>query len=72
MHEIEVRTISSEEADHGVAELWANGEQIGYTRFEASDLVLRIEPRRDGSPLEVGVGSLSDALDEARRLIASF
>jgi hypothetical protein len=34
MHEIKVITISAEEVEHGVAELWAGGQQIAYTVFD--------------------------------------
>jgi hypothetical protein len=34
--------------------------------------MLRIEPRRDGAPVEVGVHSLADALAEASRLLARY
>jgi hypothetical protein len=51
MHEIRVSIVSPEAADHGVAELWAADELIGYTILEDSDLMLRIEPRRDRTAL---------------------
>ena len=54
MHEIRVSTVSAEEASYGVAELWADGELIGYTHFDDGGLMLRIEPRRDGAPVEAG------------------
>jgi hypothetical protein len=70
MHEIQVSTVSAEEAEHGVAELWAGGELIAYTLFEDGDLMLRINPRRDGTAVVVGAHSLAIALAEADRLIA--
>jgi hypothetical protein len=70
MHEIKVITISAEEVEHGVAELWANGQQIAYTVLDDGELKLRFEPRRDGTPVVVGVRGLTDALDEVRRLFA--
>ncbi len=69
MHEIRVSVMSPEEADHGIAELWAAGELIGFTVHEDSDLMLRIEPRRDGTPVIVGARSLTQALDRAYRLL---
>ena len=72
MLEIKVSTVSTEEGSYGVAELWAGGEQIGYTAFDDGDLILRIEPRRDGSPVVVGVRSLTNALAEAERLLARY
>ena len=50
MNEIEVHAISAEEVEHGVAELWRDGEQIAYTLYDrdSSELVLRIEPRKEG------------------------
>lgn len=50
MHEIRVSVMSPEEADHGIAELWAAGELIGFTVHEDSDLMLRIEPRATARP----------------------
>lgn len=70
MHEIRVSSVSPEEASYGVAELWAGGELIAYTRFDDGDLILRIDPRRDGAPVELGVHSLVAALAEATDLLA--
>jgi hypothetical protein len=70
MHEIRVNTVSPEEAFNGVAEFWARGELIAYTRFDDGDLMLRIDPRRDGAPVELGVHSLAVGLAEAYRLLA--
>jgi hypothetical protein len=74
MHEIEVRTVSAEEASDGVAELWRDGQQIAYTHydFDDGDLVLRIEPRYDGTPLVVEVRSLTAALAEVDRVLAVY
>jgi hypothetical protein len=72
MHEIEVSTVSTEEGSYGVAELWAGGEQIAYTSFDDGDLMLRIEPRHDGTRVVVGVRSLTNALAEAERLLALY
>lgn len=70
MHEIKVVSASAEEASYGVTELWAGGRLIGYTLYEDGDLMLRIEPSSDGSPVVVGVQGLADALAEADRLLA--
>jgi hypothetical protein len=70
LHEIQVSTVSPEEASYGVAELWAGGELIAYTHLDEGDLMLRIDPRRDGAPVEVGVHSLVVALAEANDLLA--
>jgi hypothetical protein len=72
MHQIRVITISAEEAEHGVAELWAGGEQIAYTLLDDGELKLRFKPRHDGSPLEVGLRSLTDALAEVDRHLALY
>jgi hypothetical protein len=71
MHEIKVITISAEEAEHGVAELWAGGEQIAYSVLDDGELKLRFPPRHDGSPVMVGVRSLTEALAELDRVIAA-
>jgi hypothetical protein len=65
MHEIHVSVMSPEAADHGVAELWTEEEFIGYTLLEDGDLMLRIEPRRDGTAVVVGARSLAVALARA-------
>jgi hypothetical protein len=69
MHEIRVSIISPEAADHGVAEFWTAGELIGYTILEDSDLMLRIEPRQDRTPVIVGARSLAQALTRAEHLL---
>jgi hypothetical protein len=73
MREIEVLTVSAEEASDGVAELW-RGQQIAYTHydFDAGGLMLRIEPRHDGSPLVVDVRSRTAALAEVDRVLAVY
>ncbi len=70
MHEIKVITISAEEAEHGVAELWAGGEQIAYTFLDDGELKLRFPPRHDGSAVTVGLRSLTEAIAELGRVIA--
>jgi hypothetical protein len=72
MHEIKVITISAEEAEHGVAELWAGGQQIAYTVLDDGELKLRFQSRHDGTPLVVGVRSLTEALAEVDRLVAVY
>jgi hypothetical protein len=74
MYEIEVRTTGAEEASDGVTELWLEGEQIAYTHYDPHDghLLLRIDPREDGSPLKVDVRSLSNALAEVERVLAVY
>jgi hypothetical protein len=72
VHEIKVITISAEEAEHGVAELWAGGEQIAYTLFEDGELMLRFEPRHDGTPVVIGMRHLTDALAEVDRRLTVF
>ena len=66
MHEIRVISVSREEASYGVAEFWAGGELIAYTHYGDSDLMLRIDPRRDGAPVVVGAHSLAIALAEPK------
>ena len=72
MHEIEVTTVSPEEASYGIAELWVGGQLIAYTHFDDGDLMLRIEPRDDGAPVVVGVHGLTNARAEAHRLLAQY
>jgi hypothetical protein len=72
MHEIRVSILSPEAADNGVAELWAANELIGYTILEDSDLMLRIEPRRDHAAVVVGARSLAQALNRAGHLLEHY
>ncbi len=72
MHEIRVSIVSPEAAAHGVAELWAANEQIGYTILEDSDLMLRIEPRRDRTPIVVGAHNLAQAISRAEHLLERY
>ncbi|HEY2771734.1 MAG TPA: hypothetical protein VGI87_14260 [Solirubrobacteraceae bacterium] len=72
MHEIRVSIASPEAADHGVAELWAADGPIGYTILEGSDLMVRIEPRRDRTAVVVGARSLARALSRAEQLLERY
>lgn len=72
MHEIRVSVVSAEAADHGVAELWAAGDLIGYTILEDSDLMLRIEPRPDHTAVVLGAQSLAQALSQAKHLLEHY
>jgi hypothetical protein len=67
--ELEVRVVSHEEAMDGVAELWCGGTLFAVTRLEAGEVVLRIDPRPDGQPLEVGARRLHFALEQARDML---
>jgi hypothetical protein len=72
MHEIHVSVTSPEAADHGVAELSAAGESIGFTILEDGDLMLHIEPRRDRTAVIVGARSLAEALTRAKQLLEHY
>jgi hypothetical protein len=72
MHEIRVSIVSPEAADHGLAELWVADELIGYTIHDDSDLMLRIEPRRDRTATVVGARSLAQALSRAEHLLGQY
>jgi hypothetical protein len=72
MHEIRVSVVSPEAADHGVAELWAAGELIGYTILDDGDLMLRIEPRHDHGAVVLGARSLAQALGRAEHLLETY
>jgi hypothetical protein len=73
MHEIEVRTTGAEEASEGTVELWLDGEQIAFTHYDPHDghLLLRIDPRADGTPLRVDVRGLREALAEVERVLSA-
>ena len=70
-HELAVHVVSPEEADYGVAEFWLGDELFGFTRLEAGELVLRIEPRNDGAAVVVNAHSLAEALAQAKALLQS-
>jgi hypothetical protein len=72
MHEVHVSVVSPEEASYGVAELWSGGRLIGFTHRDEGDLLLRIEPRDDGTAVVIGAHGLAEALAEADRLLASY
>lgn len=69
MHEIHVSVVSPEEASYGVAEFWSDGQLIAFTHLDDGDLMLRIEPRGDGTAVIVGVRGLAAALAEANALL---
>lgn len=71
MSQIKVESLSPEEADHGVTELWADGTLIAYTIYDEGDLMLRIEPRRDGGPVVIGLRDFAEALAEVGPLLAT-
>ncbi len=70
MHEIKVMSISTEEAEHGVAELWADGQQIAYTVYEDGELKMRFEPRHDGTPVAISVRSSRTPLPRSSVVLA--
>jgi len=72
MRELEVTVVSPEEAEEGIAEFWAAGELFGYTLLQDGELVLRIEPRRDGGEIVVAAASLAAALNQAKRLLNAY
>lgn len=72
MHEIQVTIVSPEEAAYGTAEFWSGGRMIGFTRLEDGDLMLQLEPRREGDAVVIGARSLAVALAEANRRLALY
>jgi hypothetical protein len=71
MNTIKVESVSPEEALHGITEFWAGGVLIAYTIYgDDGDLMLRIEPRRDGGPVVISMRDWTDALAEVDRLLA--
>ena len=62
---IEVLVASLEEAEAGIAELWVQGVMFGHTLLNAGELVLYIEPRRDGREWELDFNDVRRSLDEA-------
>jgi hypothetical protein len=71
MDALQVVVMSPEEAEHGVAELWAGGELFGFTRLEEGELLLRIQPRGDGGVIVVGAHRLATALARANELLGA-
>ena len=62
---IEVVVASLEEAEAGIAEFWVQGVRLGHTLLSAGELVLYIEPRRDGRDWELDFNEVRRSLDEA-------
>ena len=62
---IDVLVASLEEAEAGIAELWVQGVRFGHTLLDAGQLVLYIEPRRDGRDWELDFNEVRRSLDEA-------
>jgi hypothetical protein len=71
-HKLTVRVVSPEEADHGVAEFWLGEELFGFTRLVDDELILSIEPRKDGAAVLVNAHSLADALAQAKSILESY
>ena len=67
---IDVLVVSLEEAEAQIAEFWADGQLLGHTLSrEAGQLVLVIEPRRDGQPWELDLYEFRGSLDRATALL---
>jgi hypothetical protein len=47
-------------------------DSIVHTLLDDGELTLRIKPRHDGSPVVLGVRSLTDALAEVDQLLAVY
>jgi hypothetical protein len=62
---IKVVVASVEEAEAGIAELWVEGAMFGLTFLREGELVLYIEPRRDGRHWELDLNEVRRSLDEA-------
>ena len=72
MSEIRAIVVSPEEAYDCTAELWCGRELMAITMLSAGGLQLRIDSRADGGPWLIDVASLTQALDDANRLIAAY
>lgn len=70
-HELDVKVVSPEEAESGIAEFWAGDRLFGFTRLEDGELLLTIEPRSDGGAIVVSAHSLAEALARAKQLLES-
>lgn len=71
MQKIDVITISTEEIEHGVVELWTGGRQVAFTFLDEGELKLWLRPLQDGGPFVVGLKDLTDALSEVHHSLAS-
>jgi hypothetical protein len=72
MGALQVVVMSPEQAEHGVAEIWADGTLFGFTRLEEGELRLRIQPREDGGVIVISAHTLTSALARANELLASM
>ncbi len=70
-HELDVKVVSPEEAESGIAEFWAGDRLFGFTRLEDGELLLTIEPWSDGGAIVVSAHSLAEALARAKQLLES-
>jgi hypothetical protein len=67
---IDVVSVSLEEVESQIAELWVGRELFAHTLPDVGRLMLRIEPRSDGQAWEVDFRELRRALDRATELLA--
>jgi len=67
----DVVVTSLEAAEAQVAELWVDGVRFGATLLCDGRVVLRIEPRDDGRPWEVGAHELRRGLARAAELLGA-
>jgi hypothetical protein len=72
MTEISVVVTGPEEAYNDEAELWCDGELLGFTVLHEGRLHLRIDPRPDGLPWLADTTSLARALTEAYQRLADY
>jgi hypothetical protein len=66
---IDVLVVSPEEAEAQIAEFWIGGMLFGHTLLSAGELVLYIEPRRDGQAWQVALHELRRSLNRAEDLL---
>jgi hypothetical protein len=66
---IDVLVVSVEEAEAQIAEFWIGGMLFGHTVLRAGELVLYIEPRRDGQAWQAALRELRRSLDRAEDLL---
>ena len=72
MNEINAIVTGPEEAYDNEAEIWCANELMGVTVLHEGRLHLRIDARSDGSPWLADVTTLSRALADAERRLATY
>jgi hypothetical protein len=70
--DVDLCVYSPEAADHGYAEFWVGRERVAFTMLADGEVVLRIDPRPDGTPVLMNAHSMAARLEHAAALLGSY